>query len=294
MTQCVFGANTSSFVYGADGLRRRSTVNATVTDYVLDGQSATRTIQNGAAAETFLTGPRGSEYQRAGNNAAVWYLYDGLGSVFGTVDGSGNIISTRKFDVYGAVRDSTGPSGTRDKFCGALGHPSEDETGLLDMRARFMDPVTGRFSSEDPSKDGTNWYSYAAGNPVGNADYDGRIVAGWLALLLAAGAFALGLYLGQQLGYRFADRVLLRAWGPLYQGSTNDALALLWAEGSFAPSAIAALKMAGLGRGIGFGLLFNKYLVNAFVIGFALGFLLGEMQALSEYDAYARNILRRE
>jgi RHS repeat-associated protein len=156
MTQCVFGANASGFVYGADGLRRRSTVNATTTDYVLDGQMAIRTLQNGAAAETFLTGPRGPEYQRAGNNAAVWYLYDGLGSVLGTVDSSGNIISTRKFDVYGAVRGSTGPSGTKHKFCGALGHPSEDETGLIYMRARYVDPVTGRFVSEDPCKEGDN------------------------------------------------------------------------------------------------------------------------------------------
>jgi RHS repeat-associated protein len=174
MTQCVFGANASSFVYGADGLRRRSVVNATTTDYVLDGQMAVRTLQSGAAAETFLTGPRGPEYQRAGNNAAVWYLYDGLGSVLGTVDGSGNIISTRKFDAYGAVRATTGPSGTKHKWCGALGHPSEDETGLLYMRARFMDPVTGRFVSEDPTQRGNNWFVYASNCPTQRVDATGN------------------------------------------------------------------------------------------------------------------------
>jgi RHS repeat-associated protein len=194
MTQCVFGPNTSSFVYGADGLRRRSTVNATVTDYVLDGQSAIRTLQSGALAETFLTGPRGPEYQRAGNNTAVWYLYDGLGSVLGTVDTNGNIISTRKFDVYGAVRDSTGPSGTKHKFCGALGHPSEDETGLIYMRARFMDPVTGRFVSEDPAQDGANWYGYTTNNPVDRVDPSGKEdVWHFILSMLGEGVFMLGI-----------------------------------------------------------------------------------------------------
>ena len=34
------------------------------------------------------------------------------------------------------------------------------------MRARYYNPDTGRFISEDPVKDGNNWYSYCAGNPI--------------------------------------------------------------------------------------------------------------------------------
>jgi RHS repeat-associated protein len=214
LAACVFNANVSAFVYGPDGLRRRSTVNTTVTDYVLDGQSAIRTLQAGAAAETFLTGPRGPEYQRAGNNAAVWYLYDGLGSVLGTVDCSGNIISTRKYDVYGAVRDSSGPSGTKHKYCGALGHPSEDETGLLYMRARFMDPVTGRFASEDPARSGNNWHTYVSDNPVNLVDDSGRDVGppgGNFNKALLSGAF--GLILAIVLGFFFAWGYWLGSWG---------------------------------------------------------------------------------
>ena len=69
-------------------------------------------------------------------------------------DLSGNVISSRKYDAYGLVRSSTGPSGTKHKWVGALGHPSEDETGLVYMRARYMDPALGRFVSEDPERDG--------------------------------------------------------------------------------------------------------------------------------------------
>jgi hypothetical protein len=112
---------------------------------VLDGQMAVRTLLNSTVDRTHLVGLRGPEYERIGAGAATWYLFDGLGSVTGTVDSAGNIVSTRKFDVYGAVRTGTGPSGANHKFVGSLGHPSEEDTGLIYMRARYMDPVTGSF-----------------------------------------------------------------------------------------------------------------------------------------------------
>jgi RHS repeat-associated protein len=94
--------------------------------------------------------------------------------VVGTVNASGTIVSARKLDAYGAVRQLTGSSGTRHKFVGGLGHPSEDETGLVYMRARWMDPVLGRFASEDPALDGDNWFVYCGNDPVGLFDPSGK------------------------------------------------------------------------------------------------------------------------
>jgi RHS repeat-associated protein len=158
LTQCVFGGTTTSHTYGADGLRRRTVQGATTTDYVLMGDSVVRTLVNGALDKTMLHGPRGPEYERTGGGAPVWYLYDGLGSVLGTVDAAGNVVHTRKYDVYGAVRASTGGAGPKHRWVGSLGHPSEDETGLVYMRARYYDPVVGRFASEDPAEHGPNWF----------------------------------------------------------------------------------------------------------------------------------------
>ncbi len=92
----------------------------------------------------------------------------------------------RKYDVYGGVCGLTGQSGSKHKWVGSLGHPSEDETGLVYMRARYYDPAVGRFVSEDPAKDGGNWFGYASASPVNNVDADGRIT-----LLAAAGVAAL-------------------------------------------------------------------------------------------------------
>ncbi len=40
------------------------------------------------------------------------------------------------------------------------------ETGQIYLRNRYYDPATGRFISEDPVRDGLNWYVYAGNNPV--------------------------------------------------------------------------------------------------------------------------------
>ena len=41
------------------------------------------------------------------------------------------------------------------------------------LRARYYDPTTGRFTSEDPAKDGLNWYVYCGNNPINRWDPTG-------------------------------------------------------------------------------------------------------------------------
>ncbi|RYD69909.1 MAG: RHS repeat-associated core domain-containing protein [Verrucomicrobiaceae bacterium] len=85
-------------------------------------------------------------------------------------------------------------------YCGSLGHRKDDETGLIYMRARYYDPQVGRFTSEDPARDGFNWYAYCDNNPVSNADLDGRFCfADALISGLIGAAFNAGLTLGQQI-----------------------------------------------------------------------------------------------
>src|SRR5579875_4098003 len=85
-----------------------------------------------------------------------------------------NIIAARKYDVYGMVRSGQLGSSSQ-KYVGSLGHESEGNTGLIYMRARYMDPVLGRFISEDPSRDGVNWFVYCGDEPVNHVDPNGKI-----------------------------------------------------------------------------------------------------------------------
>lgn len=43
-------------------------------------------------------------------------------------------------------------------------------SGLIYLRNRYYDPSIGRFISEDPVKDGLNWYVYCGNDPVNNID----------------------------------------------------------------------------------------------------------------------------
>ena len=170
MVSCTKGGVTSTYTYGADGLRRSSIVSGITTYYVYDGQTMLREMKMGGdsllhPAATYLQGPRGSEYRRddtateldsLGNIVAKtrWYMYDGLGSVVGEVDPLGNLTSSPKYDVYGAVRANTGNASSKQGFVGSLGHVSDTETGLIYMRARYYDASIGRFVSQDPSCSG--------------------------------------------------------------------------------------------------------------------------------------------
>jgi len=74
--------------------------------------------------------------------------------------------------VYGLVRSGQAGSSSQ-KYVGSLGHESEGSTGLIYMRARYMDPVLGRFLSEDPAKHGNDWFLYCIENPINSTDSTG-------------------------------------------------------------------------------------------------------------------------
>ncbi|WP_319586275.1 RHS repeat-associated core domain-containing protein [uncultured Desulfobulbus sp.] len=176
LRSCTYNGNTNLYTYGSDGSRRASETNNIRTDFILDGQNVVREmrdINSDGILESIATYFNGM-YKRDDTNGTLrWYIYDGLGSVLAEVDPSGNVTAGRKYDVYGLVR--SGQAGiSKHKFVGKLGHLSEDETGLIYMRTRYMDPVLGKFMSEDPAYNGLNWYNYCNSNPINLVDINGK------------------------------------------------------------------------------------------------------------------------
>ena len=49
---------------------------------------------------------------------------------------------------------------------GYVGEFYDKESGMIYLRGRYYDPETRRFITEDPAKDGWNWYTYCGNNPV--------------------------------------------------------------------------------------------------------------------------------
>ena len=98
-----------------------------------------------------------------------WYLADRLGSVRQIVDGAGTILDEITYDSFGGILSETNPAqGDRFKFTGREYSP---ELGIYYYRARWYDPSSGRFISQDPigfSAGDVNLYRYV-GNAPGDA-----------------------------------------------------------------------------------------------------------------------------
>ena len=83
------------------------------------------------------------------------------------------------YDAFGNYSEETdSPKKNPFRYSGEY---TDDETGLIYLRNRYYDPAIGRFITEDPAKDGLNWYAYCSNNPVnlidplGLFDYDDRL-----------------------------------------------------------------------------------------------------------------------
>lgn len=99
---------------------------------------------------------------------AVQYLHaDLLGTPRLVTDSAGSQVGTVTFDAFGTVASQ---SGVQSSF-GFTGNWTDQDTGLLYLRARDYDPLTGQFLTADQLVDQTRQpYAYVGNNPVTRVD----------------------------------------------------------------------------------------------------------------------------
>ena len=85
-------------------------------------------------------------------------------------DDAGNILWQDDVTPFG---EETGESGCVERDGFYTGKKIDRDTGLYYFNSRWYDPELGRFITEDPVKDGTNWFSYVANNPLRYTDPTG-------------------------------------------------------------------------------------------------------------------------
>ncbi|MBN2352387.1 MAG: RHS domain-containing protein [Spirochaetales bacterium] len=99
-----------------------------------------------------------------------FYHTDHLGSTTAITDESGNVVWKNDFTPFGT---QTGYEGTEEHDAKFTGKDYDVEISLYYFNARWYDPELGRFISQDPIKDGVNWFVYCADNPLGFVDPTG-------------------------------------------------------------------------------------------------------------------------
>jgi RHS repeat-associated protein len=99
----------------------------------------------------------------------LYPLRDANSSVTAVTDGSGNVVERYRYGAFGQPYDV--PANTADSYTYA-GREWDAGAGAYYMRARWYDPGSGRFLSEDPLP-ATNSYSYAGNSPLAFTDPTG-------------------------------------------------------------------------------------------------------------------------
>jgi RHS repeat-associated protein len=107
-----------------------------------------------------------------------FFGYDGAGSVRFLTNESGTITDTYNYDAFGTLVSSTGSTPNDYLF---VGEQFDVNVGFYYLRARYMNPFTGRFITRDTYEGKTSdpstlhKYLYVANDPVNKIDPSGQM-----------------------------------------------------------------------------------------------------------------------
>jgi RHS repeat-associated protein len=175
------GGQTATYTYGADGLRVRSSVGSTITDFVyhLDGQVAGVFGANGTLIRQEIGGL--ATY----SDVAYFHQRDWLGNLRLVTDQTGAVRQTCTNLPYGDGLTCTSAGPTPTYFTGYMRDAESGLGGLggLDYaNARYYTSQYGRFMSVDPlsgdisDPQSLNPYAYVGNSPLSATDSSGMAI----------------------------------------------------------------------------------------------------------------------
>ena len=170
--------------YNGDGQRVSKTEGSDVTNYFYQDGSVLYTTDSQGNVKAFnllnVSDILGTLRINGNNVSSYFYTEDMRGSTVNVIDNSGNTVLSYWYDDFGQVseyRESGNSMINEVQYTGAI---YDELTGLLYLNARFYDPATGRFISQDTYRgerdDAGTWhlYAYCANDPVNYIDPSGH------------------------------------------------------------------------------------------------------------------------
>jgi len=115
-----------------------------------------------------------SDYDGAANTA---YQFDALGSTAALLDESASVTDRYVYRAFGEIASHTGASDTPFTFVGRQSYQHDSELDLYFATSRHLDPVVGRWTSQDPIRwqaGDENLYRYVKNNPASVVDPSGE------------------------------------------------------------------------------------------------------------------------
>jgi RHS repeat-associated protein len=171
---------------GFDALGRRVwTSDGSTTNYmVYDGVHVLAEVNStGGLKRAYTHGPGIDNWlamtvYTSGTAQTYFYISDHLGTVHAVTDGNGNIVESYRYDAWGRVLgvfDGSGnplPQSALGNRILWQGREYSWATGLYFFRARWYDPISGRWLSNDPIgiSGGLNQYIFCSDNPANFRD----------------------------------------------------------------------------------------------------------------------------
>ena len=165
MSRALVDGTESEYTYNGDNLRQTKSVDGALTTHILDGANVVADISD-SGTKTFVRGNSLELFKAQGGSTKTYLNSYPRNDVSALVDSDG---STSDY-IYTAYGEKIGTNDNTENPFGYCGEYFDTETGLVYLRNRYYDPTMHRFISEDPAKDGLNWYAYASCNPTKYVD----------------------------------------------------------------------------------------------------------------------------
>jgi RHS repeat-associated protein len=184
------GTNGASvtLIYDGDGNRVQEIVNGQIKNYLVDDRNPTgyaqvvEEIVGGVVNHTYTYGHDLISQDQFDSITMSWrasfYGYDGRGTVRFLTDETGSVTDTYTYDAFGTLITATGSTNNRYLYSGEQFDPN---LGLYYLRARLMNPLTGRFWTQDTYEGSQtdpislHKYLYANTDPTNGSDPSGRM-----------------------------------------------------------------------------------------------------------------------
>lgn len=179
-------AGAANYVYDGDGNRVASTAGGVTTVYLVDTNNPTghpqvvEELQGGTVVRQYTYGHDliSQRQLSSGQRVVSFYGYDGSGSVRYLTNAVGAVTDTYTYDAFGNLIATTGTTANVYLFAG---EQFDQNLGFYYLRARYMNPNSGRFQTMD-TFEGTlrdplslHKYLYANASPPNVADPTGHM-----------------------------------------------------------------------------------------------------------------------